>query len=488
MENGNASSRAKVGKTLGTTAGGARKAPPDGLGRTRLARELFGGRYRPGQSVQLREVAEEYKLDNDSVLKAFVEFQALGMATLSGNFSAIVHAPNPKEMQEAYEMRAALEEIAGRTAAATLKGNTVGLQNELEVMRAAVRDGNLDAYAEHNVKFHRSILEASHNEVLLRVWDTLAFDLRIRAVIGKVSKDLPEVIESHQPIVDALEKGRGREAGLLMRNHVETFLEYLKKSESDSGFQRALRKDLEGAKDVQQAFFPPRSLSIPCLSCEAFYQPAHSIGGDYYDFLSLKEGRWGIAIGDVSGKGIGAALIMASLQASLRSQALQPHLDLSTLIGDVNRLVYESSPTHVFASLFYAEYEPATRALKYANAGHNAPIVVRPRNDSCEMYHLEPGGMPVGISADSQFATATFQFEIDDVMVAYTDGITEAENPHGELWGEQRLENLLRSCSRETPEQIIKCTLDEVSAFANGQPQRDDVTLVVMSVQEGCDV
>src|SRR5258708_26957966 len=105
MENGNASSRAKVGKTLGTTAGGARKAPPDGLGRTRLARELFGGRYRPGQSVQLREVAEEYKLDNDSVLKGFAEFQALGMSTLSGDFSAIVHDPKPRGLQEAYEVR-----------------------------------------------------------------------------------------------------------------------------------------------------------------------------------------------------------------------------------------------------------------------------------------------------------------------------------------------------------------------------------------------
>jgi len=132
-------------------------------------------------------------------------------------------------------------------------------------------------------------------------------------------------------------------------------LEFLKKSESDSGLHKAIRKDLEGAKDVQQAFFPPQSFSIPCLSCETFYQPARGIGGDYYDFLSLPEGRWGIAIGDVSGKGIGAALLMASLQASLRAQALHTHLELSTLIGDVNRLVYESSPTQYFASPFYAE-------------------------------------------------------------------------------------------------------------------------------------
>ena len=128
------------------------------------------------------------------------------------------------------------------------------------------------------------------------------------------------------------------------------------------------------------------------------------------------------------------------------------------------------------------------RGLRYANAGHNPPIVVRQQNDSCEMYDLKSGGIPVGIFANSQFSTTTFQLEIGDVLVAYTDGITDAEDSHGELWGQQRLENLLRSCSRETPEQIIKRILDEVSAFTNGQPQRDDVTLVVMNVQKGCDV
>ncbi len=409
------------------------------------------------------------------------------MVTLSGDCSAIVHSPNAKEMQEAYEIRAALEEIAGRTAAANLKGKTTGLQNELDAMRAAVREGNLDAYAEHDVKFHRSILKASGNQALLRVWETLGFDLRIPVAIRKVPKDLPEVVESHQPIVDALEKGRGREAALLMRNHVETFREYLRKADSDSGIHRAIRKDLEGAKNVQQGFFPPRSLSIPCISCETFYQPAHGIGGDYYDLLSLPGGRWGIAIGDVCGKGIGAALLMASLQASLKAQVSHPHMDLSTLIGTVNRLVYESYPEDFFATLFYAEYEPATRVLKYVNAGHNAPVVVRPRYDSCEMYRLDAGGLPVGMSPDSELATTTFQFEIGDVLVAYTDGITEAENPHNDQWGEERLEKLLRSCSRESPEQIINRILEEVSTFADGQPQRDDATLVVMRVQEGCE-
>lgn len=458
--------------------------------RLRLAGQLLNGRGRSGESVKVSEIAARFQLDEQSVLQILREFQTLGMVTMSGNVSAVFHSPSPKETQDAYEIRAALEEIGGRAAAQTLKGNTAVLQSELEAMRLSFRRLDLDSFVEHDVAFHRTILQASRNEILLRMWDSLAMDLRIRGAIGRVSKDLPEIVESHQPIIDALERGRGREAGLLLRNHVETLLEFLKRSESDSGFQRALRRDLEGAKDVQEAFFPPRNLSIPCISCETFYQPAYGIGGDYYDFISLPNGRWGIAIGDVSGKGIGAALLMASLQASLRAQALHPHLDLSTLIGDVNRLVHESSPDHFFASLFYAEYEPSTRILRYVNAGHNPPVVVRPRGESCELHHLRSTEIPVGISPNSEFPAITFQLEVGDVLVAYTDGITEAENGKGEMWGMQKLENLLRSrpCVGATPERIIECILDEVSAFTKDQRQRDDVTLIVMNVHEGCEV
>jgi len=457
------------------------------LGWTRLARELFSGRYRPGQSLQVETIAEEYGIERESVLKAFGEFAALGMLTLDGNASATFYSPDQKRMQDAYEIRAALEEIAGRAAATMFKGNVTALLHELESMRAAVQHSDLDACIEHDINFHRGILKASQNDSLLHVWDSLELDLRMRALIGNLSEEIRDVVESHQPILDALQKGRGKQAGLLLRNHVETFSEYIKKAKSDSGFHMALQRDLEGAKDVQRAFFPPPTLSIPCLSCEAFYQPAHEIGGDYYDFLPLQGDRWGIAVGDVSGKGIGAALLMASLQASLRSQALHPHLDLSTLIADVNQLVCNSSPTNFFASLFYAEYQPATRILRYVNAGHNAPIVLRANNGRCEMFHLEAGGMPVGISSDSQFTTATFQLHIGDVLVAYTDGISEVQNRKGEMWGQEKFERLLSSCGRETPEQVIERILAEVSSFADGLPQQDDMTLVVMAVQDGCD-
>ena len=124
------------------------------------------------------------------------------------------------------------------------------------------------------------------------------------------------------------------------------------------------------------------------------------------------------------------------------------------------------------------------------NAGHNPPVVIRPLAGSLELRHLRSTEIPVGISPNSEFPATTFQLEVGDVLVAYTDGITEAENSEGEQWGMQRLENLLRSpaCADSTPERIIECILDEVSAFSKGQRQRDDVTLIVMNVQAGCEV
>jgi DNA-binding GntR family transcriptional regulator/AraC-like DNA-binding protein len=222
------------------------------LGRTRLARELFGGRFRPTEVVELREIAAEYDLEDEAVRQAFAEFEAIGMVTLSGNGSAIVRSPDPAEMQEAYEVRAAIEEIAGRTAATVLKGYTAELHQHLEAMRAAAGTGNLDACAEHDVAFHRDIIKASQNDVLLRTWDALAVDLRIRAVIGKLSTNLNDVVESHQLILDALERGRGTEAGLLLRSHIELSLRHLTGGGSLSRFRWELYDDRNSVAETHR--------------------------------------------------------------------------------------------------------------------------------------------------------------------------------------------------------------------------------------------
>ena len=246
----------------------------------------------------------------------------------------------------------------------------------------------------------------------------------------------------------------------------------------------SLHRDLAIAREVQRASFPQRPPGIPGLSFASFYKPVLCVGGDYYDVLPLQNGAWGIGIGDVSGKGIGAALVMANLQASIRAQTFQPRSELETLMANVNRLVWASSPRHFFASLFYAKYEVETRELQYVNAGHNAPMVLRWKHNQCEIFYLEASGAPLGLFEGSQFTSKAFQLEKGDVFVAYTDGITESENSCGESWRQERLETLLRARSDCTPAQIVGHIVEEVLAFAKERSQGDDMTLVVVGVKD----
>ena len=223
---------------------------------------------------------------------------------------------------------------------------------------------------------------------------------------------ISEIVESHQPIVDALGKDEAREAALLMRNYVETFLECLRKSESDSGIHRAIRKDLAGAKEVQQSFFPPWSLSIPCISLRDVL-PTRDTGSaaTITIFSRCPKDDGESRSGMFAERGSVRRCSWPASQASLKAQVLHPHLDLSTLIGRCRIGWSTSVPEDSFATLFMRSTQPATRVLKYVNAGHNAPVVVRPRYDSCEMYHLESGGQPIwGFRRDSELATTIFQF------------------------------------------------------------------------------
>src|SRR5579863_7815948 len=161
-----------------------------------------------------------------------------------------------------------------------------------------------------------------------------------------------------------------------------------------------LNRELEIAREVQEHLFPQRLPPVLGLDYCGQCWPAREVGGDYYDFLELSDGRLGIAIGDVSGKGVGAALMMASLEASLR--ALAPVVDdPAELMERVSNLVYGASAANRFVTLFYAQYDPASRRLTYVNAGHNPPVVLRNRDGSCQVLRLETGGPVVGFLPNS---------------------------------------------------------------------------------------
>jgi sigma-B regulation protein RsbU (phosphoserine phosphatase) len=217
---------------------------------------------------------------------------------------------------------------------------------------------------------------------------------------------------------------------------------------------------------------------VPALQYAGYCRPARGVGGDYYDFLALSGGSLGIAIGDVSGKGIPAALLMASLQASVRGQSQTRGGDVAGLMTKVNRLVFEASQSNRYATFFYCQFDPAARKLVYTNGGHNPPVALR----GSGAIALDIGGPPVGLFREARYEQAEVQLEAGDLLIFFTDGISEAENSANDEWGEDALFATARACGGIPPVEIIARIMQAADAFANGAPQHDDMTLVVARV------
>jgi sigma-B regulation protein RsbU (phosphoserine phosphatase) len=241
-----------------------------------------------------------------------------------------------------------------------------------------------------------------------------------------------------------------------------------------------LNRELEIAREVQEHLFPQHLPAVPGLDYCGHCRPAREVGGDYYDFLALPGGRLGIAIGDVSGKGVGAALMMASLEASLRALASVVD-DPAELMERVNSLVYQASTSNRYATLFYAQYDPRSRRLSYVNAGHNPPVVLRNCAGSCQVLRLETGGPVIGL-LPHRYERGVFSHEAGDLVVLFTDGVSESMNLRYEEWSEERMIELAKTCHGLPVLDGMRRILAAAQAFAAGAPQHDDMTLVVLRV------
>lgn len=240
-----------------------------------------------------------------------------------------------------------------------------------------------------------------------------------------------------------------------------------------------LNRELEIAKEVQEHLFPQTLPVVAGLDYCGRCKPAREVGGDYYDFLKLSQAKLGIAIGDVSGKGIGAALLMASLEASLRALASLGS-DLAELITRVNRVIYESSSANRYATLFYAEYNPRAYQLSYVNAGHNPPVILR-KSAANQVFRLETGGPVVGLLPQS-YQQDAFSLIPGDLVVLFTDGVSESMNSRDEEWGEARLIEFAKSCYGLPAIEVMTRIFAAAEGFAAGAAQHDDMTLVVLRV------
>ena len=247
-------------------------------------------------------------------------------------------------------------------------------------------------------------------------------------------------------------------------------------------------RELDSAREVQQRLFPQSLPPIAGLDYAGACRPAGGVGGDYYDFIRLSDTELGIAIGDVSGKGISAALLMATLRAYLHGQIRHGAADPADVMVNLNRLVYESSPANRYATFFYAQYDSSTRRLEYVNAGHHPPLILRACHDHQEVLRLDVGGPVIGLMPECAYVQQRVTLEVGDVLVLFTDGITEAMNAGGEEWGEERLNTAIAAHGARQAGQLIDHIMRTADEFVAGAAQYDDMTLIAARVTEceGC--
>ena len=243
-----------------------------------------------------------------------------------------------------------------------------------------------------------------------------------------------------------------------------------------------VNREIEIAREVQERLFPQEMPRLSGASVAGHCRPAQGVGGDYYDVFPLEDGRLGLAIGDVSGKGISAALLMASLRASLRGVTLDNPRDFAKLMDKVNRLVYEASADNRYATFFFGALHPVTRVLECVNAGHNAPLVLRQKAEGLDILRLEADGPVVGLLPFAPYSEQTLQLEPGDLLITYTDGISEAMTRDDEEWGEDRMVAAAAAANGATAPEILKTILAAADRFTAGAPQHDDMTLLILKL------
>jgi sigma-B regulation protein RsbU (phosphoserine phosphatase) len=249
--------------------------------------------------------------------------------------------------------------------------------------------------------------------------------------------------------------------------------------------QERLRRELLMAAEVQKRLFPEHSPETAAIQLAGLCIPARGVGGDYYDFLELGNGQIGIALADVAGKGIAAALIMSIVQASLRSLAGSNGASLGELAGKMNRLLHRSTGTSSYATFFYAQFDEEQHSLRYVNAGHNPPMLLRASHTTAEpapIEELTAGGTIIGMFAQSRYEESSVNLKSGDVLIAFSDGVTEAHNPVDDEFGDDRLKDVLRRSAHLPISEMSSEILEELKTWMADAPQFDDLTFILMKV------
>ncbi len=335
--------------------------------------------------------------------------------------------------------------------------NTVRDRVIKEKASLLVRDAQLDqAFREH-----MSIVEQ-------KVRSMIAVPLQTNdRVIGLIYVDSPHLIrEFSREDLNLL---------TVMANVAAIRIEHARLNEIEEA-ERAMAKDMQQAALIQKGLLPSKPPSVAGLDIAGKTTACRTVGGDYYDFLEFPDGRVGMLVGDVAGKGMPAALLMSSLQA--RVQVLFEEADdLARKIGRLNKAICSNCPDNRFITFFMTVADPDTGELSYTNAGHNPPLVVRAAGG---FETLRGGGVILGILPQATYEESRMRMDPGDILVLFSDGVTEAVNPQDEDFGEERLGALVASLRDRTAEEIVEAIDTAVTDFTQGAPAADDITVVVV--------
>jgi sigma-B regulation protein RsbU (phosphoserine phosphatase) len=241
---------------------------------------------------------------------------------------------------------------------------------------------------------------------------------------------------------------------------------------------RLVMRELEIARTVQERLFPQDPPVLKGLDYAATCRPAKTVGGDYYDFIAMPGDSLFFTLGDVSGKGIAAAVLMASIQASIRSQVLTPPESFAELMAKFNLAVYSFSMQQKYSTLFCGMLDGDTRRFRYANAGQVSPMLWHASTGKFE--RLTRGGPPVGLLTFSTYEDGEALLEPGDTLLCYSDGISEATNENGDMWEEDAVEEILRGSSDASASELVERLISAADAFAGAAEQADDMTVVVI--------
>jgi len=252
--------------------------------------------------------------------------------------------------------------------------------------------------------------------------------------------------------------------------------------------QERMRRELALAAEVQQRLLPSCPPRCVAMEVAGFCEPARGVGGDYYDFIDFDNRQLGLAIADVAGKGMPAALLMSTVQATLRSLTARngsnasPSHELSSIVGKLNRLLFNSTNGEHYVTFFYATFDQTTQLLTYVNAGHNPPLYLQAEGDA-EFRQLTSGGLVAGAFEHAAYEQETVQMKSNDLLFLYTDGLTEALNQEGEEYGADRIMETLKSIASQSVDQIRDEVVRRVKDWCKGMALYDDLTFVVMKVK-----